>query len=228
MDHKLKRLDQKWPVEHFSDQMLGQSQQQRIDQWFNDRRNTKLFAKSYDDFAFTSASGHPGQSMPAALKSQGYEEIIARNVERTPVSKFYFGPANMKHVREELCRQVVRKFEKRDPKTKAYISSIVRPEGQSLDTLAIVMKSIYYQHALNDLEMWSKDAEKARASVLKQTAVLNMEVLRDQVPKVYSKVNEYITYQRDKTSQPMPIAHPVSVGTAGTRGNRAPADLMFI
>lgn len=207
---------------------LDLSPQQRINKWFEERNNTKLFDQTYNDFALTSASCHPGQATPDSLKEVGYEGIISRNVEQTPLSTFYFSPVNMKHLRAELCRQVVRKFIQQEPLTKTYISSIVRPEGQSLDTLAIVMKSIYYQHAQNHIEMWSKSTKKARKSVLEQTARLNMQVLLDQVPKVYASVSQYLTYQRDKTSQPMPLAHPVLMSTSGTKNSRGPADMMFI
>lgn len=194
------------------------------DAWRSSRSNTKLFDTQYDDFPLTTTDNKPGQK----VTKQGFSGIIARNVEQSPLSKFFFSQKNIEHLRDQLCKQVVKKFVlHHGKKVKTYIKQIVQPEGQSLNEIAIIMKSIYYQHARNLAEMWSTNKVKAKKSVLEQTAVLNMEFLLDQVPRMYSSVSMYVTYQRDVTSQPLPLSNPVSMGSAGTKMSRGPADIMF-
>lgn len=193
--------------------------------WETKRSNTKLFAEQYDDFPLTNTDNKPGQE----ITNRGFADIIGRNVEQSPLSLFFFSQKNVEHLRKVLCKQVVDKFVlHHGKKTRQYISQIVQPEGQSLNDIAIIMKSIYYKHSRNLAEMWSKNKKKAKKSVLEQTAMLNMEFLRDQVPRMYSSVSMFVVYQRDATSQPLPMSHPVSMGTAGTRGIRGPADVMLL
>jgi hypothetical protein len=69
---------------------------------------------------------------------------------------------------------------------------------QDCDSLKIVMRSVYLQHAINQDD-----------NITKQVAELNKIVLNYCIQQVYSEAQGYMKYLDDASTLVIPISHPV-------------------
>lgn len=133
-----------------------------------------------------------------------YRDIL-KTLERSPVSDLFFSDLNLRHLKHLIARLV-----------KSNGGYIITPESQSDNELFTIMRSIYLQYSRN----LPTDRDQ-------QVADLNLKVLVDVVPRVITKINMELTYQRDAGSMPLPLERSQYVSSAGTRSNRSVTDIFM-
>lgn len=165
--------------------------------WLTDRHSDRLFSKRYGDFP--TYYEHEGQD------NTTYRDILKTIQERTPVSDLFFSKRNVDHVKYLLAKLIRQRY-----------GYVISPEAQSSNEILIVMRSMYLQYAVH-----------APDNIKQQVADLNLNVITDLFPRMVSNIQMQLTYQRDQGSQPLPMARPVNVSSAGTRSNRSVTDLFI-
>ena len=140
----------------------------------------------------------PGGSGGPAMGNggQGYQEVMSREVQRTPLSEAYFGQTNMEYLKRRICQEI------RQISGGKYN---LTPESQSSEVLVTVMISIFRDnaHYTGDLKT--------------QLQELNNLVTNDLVARTMQNIKLYLTYQR-QTLNPMPMDRPNYPSSAGTKG----------
>jgi hypothetical protein len=129
--------------------------------------------------------------------AKGYTEIISKRFERSPTSDMFFAPLNVKHLKWLICKKV---HEQSDKKYNLTV------ESQSDEVLLTVMMSIFLENV------------HYTGTTANQVAELNYMVMVDMVPRVIQSINLMLSYQRD-SQQPLPMARPTNMSSAGTRSN---------
>lgn len=191
--------------------------------WLNARSNARLFDGGYSDFSMGGSSSRAGES------AAGYYRDMLRGIMvRTALSDYFFGEANVEHMRQLLCLAVYRMVNKAHGSDMgATVAKFLNPKGQSLQELMIIMRGIFLQYHDHKAEQFDSDPKKALAAVRQETSRLNWYVVRYLAPRMYSQAMQRITYMRDVTRQPLPLAHPESTTVTGTRTRQGPADVLF-
>jgi hypothetical protein len=124
------------------------------------------------------------------------QDLMRGNWEETALSRRFFGPENMKVIQAAIRNQVYEKSKER----KWVI------DDQSADELQIVMRSLYLQYSKNlDYDMPG------------QIRNLNDLVIEWCVPRILSEIGMYEYYLNDISKMPIPMSHPVSQSSAGTK-----------
>ena len=124
----------------------------------------------------------------------GYRDALVGNWQNTTLSNAYFSGENIQNVHQSLRQGVYNKSNGR---------FVIGP--QNLDTLKIIMRSIYLQHSVN------------RPTGLKnQIKALNQMVLDYCIPQVTGEAEAYIKYRNDVSYLPEPIQRPAYVSSAGS------------
>lgn len=165
--------------------------------WLAERHSDKLFSTRYADFPLYDQDNSQGDST--------YRDILKTIQVRTPVSDFFFSIRNVNHIKYLLAKLI------RDRHGYS-----ISPEAQSTNEILIVMRSIFLQNALHLPD-----------KIKEQVAQLNFDVINDIFPRMVSKIQMQLTYQRDQGSQPLPMERAVNVSSAGTRSNRSVSDLFI-
>lgn len=129
--------------------------------------------------------------------AKGYTEIISKRFERSDTSDMFFAPKNVKHLKWLICNKV---YQQSGGKYNLTV------ESQSDEVILTVMMSIFLENV------------HYTGSTFSQVAELNYMVMVDMVPRVIQNINLMLTYQRD-TQQPLPMARPVNMSSAGTKSN---------
>ena len=186
-----------------SKQSQSQSQSSYTNNWLNERNNDKLFDESYPDYQLYTEQNT--NTDPDNM----YKTILSTIQQRSNVSDMFFSDKNVRNLKELLVKDV---FDKSNYSISA--------SAQSTTELLIVMRSIFLQYAKH----LPDETEK-------QVAELNYKVLLDVVPRIISKIKMELTYQRDRSSQPIPNALPVDMSITGTKtyndGPRGPSDFII-
>lgn len=177
---------------------VGTNQTGFTNAWLEARHNNHNFDQRYPDFHLT-----PTDESPNTL----YRDIVKTAVERTPLSDAFFSPQNINFIKEQLCERV------HDRSGGLYKIS---PQSQSTKQLAIVMSSIFMDHA----KYWPDRLPE-------QVRELNRLVLADIVPRVMSNIQLELSYRRDAGNRPLTMDRPLNVSSAGTRTND-PVSKLFI
>ncbi len=152
-------------------------------------------AFSDSDFSDRNA-GLPGFGFQQSTESDYQADMLRGNWESTPLSQSFFSSANMERL-QSLIRKGV--YDRSQPK--GYVI-----DNQSADELKIIMRAIYYQYARN----LPKD-------IAGQVADLNQKVVDWSVPHILSAVDHYYYYLNDISHMPVPLSHPKSLSSAGTK-----------
>ena len=168
--------------------------------WLTARHNDKLFEQRYGDFPMYDEPRRNNNVFSNPV-NDNYRDIF-RDIERTPISDMLFSKINIDHIKYLISMLIKHKY-----------GYQITAESQSDDQILIIARSIYLQHCKHLPE-----------NVAQQVAELNMKILTWVVPRVASNIQGDLTYQRDHGSQPLPMAHPVNVSSAGTRSNRSVTD----
>ena len=76
---------------------------------------------------------------------------------------------------------------------------------QNIDTLKIIMRSIYLQHSRNK-----------PCNITEQIEELNQLVLDYAIPQVMGEVESYVKYKHDVSTLAVPMQRPAHMSTAGS------------
>lgn len=170
--------------------------------WLTSRHNDKLFEERYGDFPMYDEPRRNG-NVYSTNYNDSYRDILKTlNVQRTPLSDFYFSKKNVDHLKKLLVTQIKKRY-----------GYSITAESQSDNEMITVMLNIFAQFGKH----WPD-------RIMEQVAELNLKVLSYVFPRVVSNIQMELTYQRDHGSQPLPMPHPVHVSNAGTKSNRSVTD----
>jgi hypothetical protein len=114
-------------------------------------------------------------------------------MEANPLNQAYFSAPNFQIIQNAIRKTV-------HDKTGEIIDPV------STDDLFMVMRAIYLQYGRN-----------LPTQIREQIEELNERAVAWCVPKIVAEVNMYKTYTKDISSMPIPMAHPMSQSSAGTR-----------
>ena len=123
-----------------------------------------------------------------------YENALKGQQETTMLSKVYFSRENIEIVHNAIRAGVHKKSNGR---------YVIGP--QNIDTLKIIMRSIYLQNAVNK-----------PCHITKQIEELNKMVVDYAVPQVLGEVEAYVKYKYDVSTLAMPMQRPSYLSTAGS------------
>ncbi len=126
-----------------------------------------------------------------------YKTILSTIQNRSPVSDMFFSLKNIQNLKDLIAKEV---------HLKANYS--ITPSAQSTTELLVIMRSIFLQYA-----------KHLECNIEQQVAELNYKILQEVVPRIISKIGMELTYQRDRSSQPLPNQLPVNVNITGTNSN---------
>jgi hypothetical protein len=138
-------------------------------------------------------SGLPGFAYPTKAPSNAGQEGIRGNFEKTPLNQAFFSSENFQIIQNKLRKEVYDRSQE-----------IIDPV--STDDLFMVMRAIYLQNSRN-----------MPTNIKQQIEELNERVTTWCVPKIVAEVSMYRTYEKDISSLPIPLSHPVNQSGAGTK-----------
>ncbi len=131
---------------------------------------------------------------------------IVKNIHETnPLAQAFFSKLNIDHL-QELIPKIILERSKGQWKI----------SRQSDNELLIVMRSIYLQKA-----------EHLPGQVLAEVGELNKQVLLDVVPRIATKVEQHLGYQRDRGSTYDPFTRGEISSQAGTKTTRGFSSLFI-
>lgn len=151
----------------------------------------------------------PGAGGEAALPGFGWRttgdtlakaDMIRGNWEPNSLNQTFFSPENVQIVQNLIRKRVY------DESNGKYLI-----DPQSTDELLIVMRSMYLTYGKNQ-----------PVRIREQIEELNKYVADWSVPKIISEASMYETYRRDASTMPVPLSHPVSQSSAGTKSKPMP------
>jgi|TARA_B100001057_G_C22613175_1_gene857407 hypothetical protein len=119
-------------------------------------------------------------------KASEYRDPLSGIFEETTLSKVYFSSANIQIIQNGLRAGVYNMSDKK---------YVVAP--QNIDTLKIIMRSIFLQHA-----------QQTEDGIKEEVTRLNSMVLEYAIPNVYNEVEGYIKYCRDQSTLVTPMDLP--------------------
>ena len=121
------------------------------------------------------------------------QDGIRGNWEPNLLNQTFFSPANFQIVQNKIRYDVYKESGK-----------VIDP--QSTDDLFMVMRAIYLSYGRN-----------MPTQIREQVEELNQLVANWCVPKIVAEVGMYEQYLRDIDAMPIPMAHPVSQSSAGSK-----------
>jgi hypothetical protein len=126
--------------------------------------------------------------IPTDHKTTAYRSAMTGNWENTNLSNSFFSADNINKLQLEMATGV-----------KNLSNGRFNIGKQDEDTLKIIMRSIFLQHAKNN-----------NSNVMSQVNVLNKMVLDYCVPQIYSEAQGYVQYKNDVSTLAVPIDRPTS------------------
>ncbi len=141
-------------------------------------------------------AGLPGFAPEITVEADFQADMLRGNWESTPISTGFFSSSNVERI-QQLIRKAV--YDRSQPK--GYVI-----DNQSADELKIIMRAIYYQYGRN-----------LPTDIMAQVDDLNKKVINWSVPHILSAVDHYQYYLKDISNLPVPMQHPQSLSSAGTR-----------
>jgi hypothetical protein len=123
-------------------------------------------------------------------------DLMRGNWLETSLSQTFFGPENTRSIQNEVKKEVYN----RSGDKKWVI------DDQSADELQIVMRSIYLQYSKNQAN-----------NIPGQIKDLNDLVIEWCVPRILSEIGMYQYYLNDISKLPVPMSHPASQSSAGSK-----------
>jgi hypothetical protein len=119
-------------------------------------------------------------------KSTEYREALGGDLESNVLAQVYFSSGNIQIIQNALRAGVYKASQNK---------FIIAP--QNIDTLKIIMRSIYLQHA-----------EHREDDITSQVERLNELVLDYAIPSVYSSTVSYMKYCQDQSTLVVPLELP--------------------
>ena len=132
--------------------------------------------------------------IPINQKSTNYNEALTGNWTPNLVSKTFFSAENIEIIQNALKAGVHKLSNSR-----YFIAK------QNEDTLKIIMRSIYLQHAVN-----------LSYNITEQISALNKMVSDYCVPQLLGEAEGYIKYKNDVSNLAVPIKRPISTYHSNT------------
>jgi hypothetical protein len=129
-----------------------------------------------------------------------HDDMVKGNFEETPLSAAYFSQKNMGIIQNSVRHEVYERSGKK---------WVIDP--QSTDELKIIMRAIFYENARH-----------LSTNIAGQIEILNKKVIDWIVPRVFMEIKQHFHYLDDISHMPKPLAHPVSMSSAGTRTPKNP------
>lgn len=137
------------------------------------------------------------RSAQAMLPDRGtQQERLDTQWMETELSRLFFSSQNIEALQHGIQYGVYKKSGEQE----------FRIGPQSKDELLIVMRSIYMSYARN-----------LPTNILEQVRDLNGMVLQRIIPQVYTQKLQYEGYREDIARLPVPMHHPRSMSSAGTK-----------
>lgn len=122
-------------------------------------------------------------------KASNYFDALTGNLEWNVLAQVFFSAENIQIIQNGLRAGVYMMSE-----------SKINVPPQNIDTLKIIMRSIYLQHA-----------QHLPHDISGQVASLNQLVLDFAVPSVYNEAVGYMKYTQDQSSLVMPMERPKNI-----------------
>ena len=141
----------------------------------------------------TEVSRLPGFQYETSAQSTAVQDGIRGNWEPNLLNQTYFSPANFRILQNRIRYAVFQET-----------GQII--DEQSSDDLFMVMRAIYLTYGRN-----------LPYNIKEQIEELNQKVADWCVPKIAAEVSMYSRYLKDIDTMPVPMEHPVSLSSAGTR-----------
>ncbi len=135
----------------------------------------------------------PGFQYQTSAQSTAVMDGIRGNWEANLLNQTYFSPANFQILQNQIRYAVFQET-----------GQII--DEQSSDDLFMIMRAIYLTYGRN-----------LPYNIKEQIEELNQKVADWCVPKIAAEVSMYAQYLRDLDTMPVPMEHPVSLSSAGTR-----------
>ena len=126
--------------------------------------------------------------IPIDEKATSYRNALTGNLESSVLSKAYFSAKNIIILQNAIISGVF-----------ANSNGRFRIGYQNEDTLKIIMRSIFLQHASN-----------LPTHITKQISALNKLVTDFCIPQICSEAAAYIKYKNDVSTLSVPLQRPVS------------------
>jgi hypothetical protein len=143
----------------------------------------------------TSFASVPGFSYRTEVAESEADDAVRGNLQATPLSKAYFGPANVQIIQNKIRREVY---------DRSKGEFLIDP--QSVDQLMMVMRAMYLQYGRN-----------MPTGIPEQIAELNQMVADWCVPRIIAEASMHKTYLNDIQNLPVPMAHPVMLTRTGSK-----------
>jgi hypothetical protein len=137
----------------------------------------------------------PGFGWRSTGDESAKSDMIRGNWEPNALNQTFFSPENVQIIQNLIRKTVYDQTPTHD---------VIDP--QSTDDLLIIMRSMYLTYGRNE-----------PYNVSGQIQELNDRVADWSVPKILSEISMFKTYKKDITTLPVPMTHPVSLSSAGTK-----------
>jgi hypothetical protein len=141
----------------------------------------------------TNVARLPGFQYQQTAQSTATMDGIRGNWEPNLLNQTYFSAANFKILQNQIRYAV-------HQETNQVI------DEQSSDDLFMIMRAIYLTYGRN-----------LDYNIKEQIVELNGKVLDWCVPKIVAEVQMYARYLKDIDTMPVPMSHPVSLSSAGSK-----------
>ena len=132
---------------------------------------------------------------PIFSQSTTEQEALKGNFTKNQLSDLYFSRKNIDALQEGIRYQVY---------VRTNNTHIIN--RQSDTELAVVMRSVYYEHSRN-----------LPFDIIGQVKQLNAKVLEYCVNDIISEIRMRLHYQKDIDAVPMPLPQPLSMSSAGSK-----------
>lgn len=126
--------------------------------------------------------------IPVEQNITSYRNALTGNLEDNMLSKVFFSKGNIILLQRKIIKEVYNNSKGR-----------FQIGYQDEDTLKIIMRSMYLQHAANNPE-----------NITAQVEALNQLVADYCVPQICSEAQAYINYKNDVSNLAVPMQRPVS------------------
>jgi hypothetical protein len=132
--------------------------------------------------------------VPVNNKITSYRQALTGNWENNMVSKAFFSAANIQIIQNGIRAGVYKLSNQR------FLIG-----QQDLDTLKIIMRSIFLQHSLNNIK-----------NITQQIEGLNKLVMNYSVPQIIGEAEGYVKFKNDVSTMAMPMDRPTSTYSSNT------------
>jgi hypothetical protein len=122
-------------------------------------------------------------------KASNYFDALTGNLEWNILAQVYFSAENIQIIQNGLRAGVYTMSEGK-----------LNVPPQNIDTLKIIMRSIYLQHA-----------QHLPNDITGQVSRLNQQVLDYAIPSVFNEAIGYLKYTQDQSSLIVPLEHPKNI-----------------